>query len=318
MTKPRVTATDRLADVIEVVELGRRTGLLMVERGSGEMLEEGAIYFQSGRAIYAAVERVRGQDALSVLGGWGACRFSFDPGAAPPAPNIAPQQPARATPTSQDSWSGSAPGYYSQPSQAIRRSHASPPSWYAPPSQPPAPGSMPQSQPPSQPTGPFSASWPDPRSGSMPGVTGVNGGFSGSNGGQGNTPTSGSLGPLPLPYGWSQPGAPITGPTTPTSLQPTAPHAPISTQGMTGMPAPQRPATRADAALLRRPRRAPSAQNLMAIVQRYGLSRAHRTLLMLADGEHNVIDIARLSSKQIEEVQALLSELESHGLVYYY
>ena len=84
------------------------------------------------------------------------------------------------------------------------------------------------------------------------------------------------------------------------------------------MPAPQRPPARAEAALLRRPRRAPTAHDLMAVVQNYRLSRAHRTLLMLADGEHNVIDIARLSSKQIEEVQTLLSELESHGLVYYY
>lgn len=55
----------------------------------------------------------------------------------------------------------------------------------------------------------------------------------------------------------------------------------------------------------------------MAVVQNLGLSRAHRTVLMLADGEHNVLDMARLSSKQIEEVQALLGELEGHGLVYY-
>lgn len=87
---------------------------------------------------------------------------------------------------------------------------------------------------------------------------------------------------------------------------------------MTGMPASQRSPVRAEAALLRRPRRAPTAHDLMTVVQRYSLSRAHRTLLMLADGEHNVIDIARLSSKQIEEVQALLGELEGHGLVYYY
>ena len=33
MAKPRVTATDRLANVIEVVELGQRTGLLSAERG---------------------------------------------------------------------------------------------------------------------------------------------------------------------------------------------------------------------------------------------------------------------------------------------
>ncbi len=306
MAKPRVTATDRLADVIEVVELGRRTGLLMVERGSGEMLEEGAIYFQNGRAIYAAVERMRGQDALAVLGGWGACRFSFDPSAGRPAPNLAPSQPTSPAPTSQDSWNGSTPGYYSQPGQGPRRGPASPPSWYAPPSQPPSPSPAPQSQP----TGPFGASWPDPRSGSLPGIQDMNGATSP----QQPTPTSGSL-PLP-PYGWSQPGAPITGP-APTPPSP-APTTPFPAPGMTGMPIPQRPPAQADATLLHRPRRAPSTHDLMAVIQRYGLSRAHRTILMLADGEHNVIDIARLSSKQIEEVQTLLGELEGYGLVYYH
>lgn len=86
------------------------------------------------------------------------------------------------------------------------------------------------------------------------------------------------------------------------------------------MPAPQRQDGRsgADATLLRRPRRAPTVRDLLSVVQTYNLSRAHRTVLMLADGEHNVIDLARLSSKQIEEVLTLLRELESQGLVYYY
>jgi hypothetical protein len=81
---------------------------------------------------------------------------------------------------------------------------------------------------------------------------------------------------------------------------------------------PPRAPARADAGLLRRPRRAPTAQDLLAVIQSYGLSRAHRTLLMLADGDHNVLDMARLSSKKIEEVLALLGELEGHGLIYYY
>ena len=126
MAKPRVTTTSRLADVIEVVELGRRTGLLMVERGSGEMMEEGALYFHAGRAMYAAVERVRGQDALAVLGGWGACRFAFDPDAARPAPNLAPPQPTRAAASGPESWTASPPSYYSSPSQVTQRSPAAP------------------------------------------------------------------------------------------------------------------------------------------------------------------------------------------------
>ena len=161
MAKPRVTATSRLADVIEVVELGRRTGLLMVERGSGEMMEEGAIYFHVGRAMYAAVERVRGQDALAVLGGWGACRFSFDPNAARPAPNIAPPQPTQNASASQESWAATPPGYYSSPSRVTQRGPATPRSWPSPTSQPPAPGQPPQSQPTSQPTGPFGLSSPE-------------------------------------------------------------------------------------------------------------------------------------------------------------
>ncbi len=151
MAKPRVTTTSRLADVIEVVELGRRTGLLMVERGSGEMMEEGALYFHAGRAMYAAVERVRGQDALAVLGGWGACRFAFDPDAARPAPNLAPPQPTRAGAAGQESWTASPPSYYSSPSQVTQRSPAAPRSWPTPASQPPAPGPA-ATEPPHQPS----------------------------------------------------------------------------------------------------------------------------------------------------------------------
>lgn len=68
----------------------------------------------------------------------------------------------------------------------------------------------------------------------------------------------------------------------------------------------------------RRPRRAPDVRDLMTVVTNYNLTRSHRTILLLADGEHSVVDLARLSSKSVEEVIMLLNELETRGLIYYY
>jgi hypothetical protein len=288
--------------------------MLMVERGPADLLEEGGIYFQAGRATFAAVERVRGQDALNVLGGWGACRFAFDPDAPAPAPNLSqPQAPAGPSYERQSP----PPGYYNPPSQAAPQRNANPPSWYAPPA------NTPQSQPAIQPY-PYGAPWLDPRVGSNPGMTNTNNGFNSHapthpSGVFGAPSASGSLpGSGALPPGWPLTSGPITGPTG-ASLDLTPPPQGGQTQpGASASSSSRRPPARAEANLLRRPRRAPSAQDLLAVVRDYQLSRAHRTLLMLADGEHNVIDMARLSSKQIEEVQALLSELEGHGLIYYY
>lgn len=72
----------------------------------------------------------------------------------------------------------------------------------------------------------------------------------------------------------------------------------------------------ASAALERRPRRSPDVRDLMSVVHTHNLSRIHRTLLLLADGEHTVRDLARLSSKPVDEVAALLADLERRGLVY--
>ena len=59
-------------------------------------------------------------------------------------------------------------------------------------------------------------------------------------------------------------------------------------------------------------------RDLMAVVTTYNLSRNHRTVLLLADGEHSILDLARLSSKSVDEITVLLADLESRGLVYYY
>src|SRR5690348_11973212 len=94
MAKPKVTATDRLSNVLDVVELGRRTGMLSVERDAGPMREEGEAYFVAGSPIYAVLGPLRGRGALGALARWGECRFAFDSNAPQPIPNVSGVLPA--------------------------------------------------------------------------------------------------------------------------------------------------------------------------------------------------------------------------------
>lgn len=231
MAKARDTSTDRLSNVIEVVELGRRTGMLSAERGSGASFEEGEVFFVSGQAIYAATAYLRGREALAALGQWGACRFAFDTEARRPAPNLAP---------------ATAPV-----------------------------GGYPQRGPVSPQRGPAS----------LPGA--------------------------PSRFGWSTPGAIPAQPQSP----PPAPE-PGPSSGVWGASTPGSSA--GTGPLARRPRRSPDVRDLMAVVSSYNFSRSHRTILLLADGSHNVLDLARLASKSVDEVTQLLAELEARGLIYYY
>ncbi len=77
MPPQRETTTDRLADVIEVAQLGRKTGLLTVERGAGITFEEGSITFIEGQVTEASTGGRNGFEALNWLNTWGACRFAF-------------------------------------------------------------------------------------------------------------------------------------------------------------------------------------------------------------------------------------------------
>ena len=240
MAKPRVTATDRLANVIEVVELGQRTGMLSVERGSGSVLEEGELYFLNGRVIYASLAGLRGREALTALSRWGTCRFSFDRESPSPSPNITGGLPPAETPSDSRRAPMTNPSF-SQPEYPMSRS------------------------------GDLSSSWP------------VYPGEGASNGPLTSSPASfGAPQRRPMP--------PAIGPSN----------------GQAGD------------FLNRRPRRAPDVRDLMTVVTTHNLSRAHRTILLLADGEHTVLDLARLSSKSVDEVSAVLNELETRGLIYYY
>ena len=46
-----------------------------------------------------------------------------------------------------------------------------------------------------------------------------------------------------------------------------------------------------------------------------GLPRAHRRLLLLIKGQRNCDDLARLMSRNSDEVQALLDDLEQAGFI---
>ncbi len=79
MPQQPATSTDRLINVIEVIQLGRKTGTLTAERDVGSMLEHGMITFVNGRVIQASVGQHTGFPAFSVLKTWSTCRFAFTP-----------------------------------------------------------------------------------------------------------------------------------------------------------------------------------------------------------------------------------------------
>jgi hypothetical protein len=232
MPKGRDTYTDRLSNVIEVAELGRRTGLLTAERGTPSYAEEGEIFFVGGRAIYAGTGPLRGREALATLNQWGSCRFAFITDAARPTPNIHPNT--------------------NQTGGSQERGNATPArvpaaGWGAPP-----------------PTNGTTGGWDYQASSAPRGQPAVE-----------QFGTSGT-------WGSSQPSGVSAGP------------------------------------LGRRPRRSPDVRDLMTVVTTHNLSRSHRTILLLADGSHNVLDLARLASKTVDDVTQMLAELEAHGLIYYY
>ena len=79
MPHQRETATDRLSNVIQVIQLGRKSGSLTAERGEGVAFEEGMITFVKGQATEAIVGKYTGVAAFKWLNTWGSCRFAFTP-----------------------------------------------------------------------------------------------------------------------------------------------------------------------------------------------------------------------------------------------
>jgi hypothetical protein len=77
MQSQRETMTDSLADIINIIHLGGKSGILTVERGEAATLEEGTIVFVDGRAIEAKAGRQNALNAFRYLNTWKTCRFYF-------------------------------------------------------------------------------------------------------------------------------------------------------------------------------------------------------------------------------------------------
>ncbi len=71
-------ATSRLANVIQLVSLGRQTGILRAIRGHGASREMGQIQFVEGQPTAAMLGQLTGTTALNVLSNWGESYYTFD------------------------------------------------------------------------------------------------------------------------------------------------------------------------------------------------------------------------------------------------
>jgi Domain of unknown function (DUF4388) len=253
MAKSKVTATNRLANIIEVVELGRRTGLLAAERDGNGFLEEGEIYFISGHPVFATLGPLTGREALKVMVRWGECRFAFEPSAPRPIPNVSGVLPALDN--------NGAP-------YGVSTDYDSPQPMDTPPRRAPTSGAG-------------GAGWG--YGASSPNMA------PGTNPNSAHTPNPPNLGGSGI---WNFPETPPPPPAYRSS--PRQPN-PFERQ---------------------LPRRTPDVRDLNTLVATYGLSRGHRTVLLLANGQHSISDMARLSSKSLDEILQLLNDLQGFGLIF--
>jgi len=77
MSQRRGITTDQFINVFQVIQLGRKTGRLIVERGEGMQREEGESLFDYGHVVNAYSGQLTGEAALTRLKTWGTCRVIF-------------------------------------------------------------------------------------------------------------------------------------------------------------------------------------------------------------------------------------------------
>jgi len=93
MQPQRQTVTDRLADVIHIIHIGGKSGVLTVERGEGKTVEAGSITFANGRVVEARTGVQSGLAAFNYLNTWQTCRFSLQSRGANEASSAYPTPP---------------------------------------------------------------------------------------------------------------------------------------------------------------------------------------------------------------------------------
>lgn len=99
----RGTATNKLADVIQMLQMARKSGTLRVNRDRyDDTIEHGVVVLQNGQITDASVGAYRGNEALQRLQGWQLCYFVFQTSAqsnSPPLPSVQTQSVDRSAGT---------------------------------------------------------------------------------------------------------------------------------------------------------------------------------------------------------------------------
>jgi len=70
-------STSRLGNVIQLIALGKQTGVLKVMRGQGSTREQGEIHFVDGQPTFAMLGQLVGNAALNVFQNWGESLYAF-------------------------------------------------------------------------------------------------------------------------------------------------------------------------------------------------------------------------------------------------
>jgi hypothetical protein len=340
MSQQPKTETDRLSNVIQVLQLGQKTGRLIVERTDGSRFEQGTITFVNGQVVQANVNQQEGPEALDWLKSWGRCRFTFAneqrsgqtnhtmPSIPPQAPQIARRETSfgRSFTSPLRSTTGSLPP--SQPQQDL--SHRSPGNS----GRLPYPGQNgPQRFPDNSGRLPYPPLTGSPQSmdnsGKLP--------YPPQNGSPQSMDNSGKL-PYP-PQNGSQPatGNPsrtlypprdfpqqsVNNPSR--ALYPAQEGPRQSMVNSNRLPSPPRDISRqatgnlngqrSSTAWLATPYRSRHIDDGMRLIEQMGLSRTHRRLFLLIDGRRSIKELMRLMAHEPVEILKLLQDLEGAGVI---
>lgn len=89
--RPQGTVTENIADVIQVLQFARKTGILTIERsGTNETVERGTFTLINGQITDATLNTLTGYAALQAIMEWKTCYFIFRPS---PIATVSPQTP---------------------------------------------------------------------------------------------------------------------------------------------------------------------------------------------------------------------------------
>jgi hypothetical protein len=270
--------TDNLASIIQRVQFEHRTGELHVKRYDGLAIEQGSIIFVNGRAVQAQLGSYQGAVAFDMLRSWKQCVFIFaiHSGSSLPVPFQTP-----APQNGPGSNSGSFDGFAPSQTQSLNDR----PQSYTQPLDGSSASNIHTPLPQNSPT-------------SKPGRTNSLDGFPSA---QNTSPLSQNN--LSLPSGWTQPLEGVAPSSRTIPLPPESDKQRLIHPSNSSIP------------LVAVPRATMSVVKAIGLINKTGLPRTCRQVILLIDGRLSVNEIIAAASTSSEETIKALSALESIAVI---